>query len=403
MAINSMITWDSINKGFSTVLSNGNLSAITPSSSAKARCSVGKTSGKWYWEISFSGTFGNPNLGIVNSSAILSASDANSANVRSYYVDGRKFPEISSYASNYTINDTISVLLDLDSGTLEFWKNGISQGFSHTNILSMGTVYPFVSSGQSASDATVMTANFGASTFKFTPPAGFLPYAWETVDKFLVLKDEIAYGAVPSQPLVPKLTSAVGENGSVISSGAYTSNWFAFDGDKSTAYTTNFVPSTGAPAYIGYKFNTPVTVKRYEFLVGLIDFKLMASNDGVSWVTLDTRSNIPVNMTTVQSYIVPKASPYYYYKLETTKATSVRDWIQFNAVQFYDYTPVIIAPTLEENDYSTYGFVKEDEIDLEKKHSHILIKTTNNSSVGSGKVFKHSISEKNPIKNVSIT
>ncbi|MMZ59295.1 hypothetical protein D1872_213250 [compost metagenome] len=294
-------------------------------------------------------------------------------------------------------------MLDLDNGNLEFWKNGITQGVSHTNILTMGAVYPFVSSGQSSGDATVMTANFGASTFKYTPPTGYLPYAWEKVDKFLILKDEIAYGAIPSLPLIPILTSATGSNGSVISSGAYTSNWFAFDGDKSTVYTTNFVPSVGAPAYVGYKFNTPATVKRYEFLVGLIDFKLMASNDGVSWVTLDTRSNIPVNMTTVQSYIVPKASPYYYYKLETTKATSVRDWIQFNAVQFYDHTPVIITPTLEENDYSTYGFVKEDEIDLEKKHSHILIKTTKNSSVGSGKVFKHSISEKNTIKNVSIT
>lgn len=366
MAINSMITWDSINKGSTTVLSNGNLSATTPSSSAKARCSVGKTSGKWYWEISFSGTFGNPLIGILNDYSNLNSNDTSSTYVRGYYVDGRKSPEWVTYGAKYISTDTISVLLDLDNGNLEFWKNGITQGVSHTNILTMGAVYPFVSSGQSSGDATVMTANFGASTFKYTPPTGYLPYAWEKVDKFLILKDEIAYGAIPSLPLIPILTSATGSNGSVISSGAYTSNWFAFDGDKSTVYTTNFVPSVGAPAYVGYKFNTPATVKRYEFLVGLIDFKLMASNDGVSWVTLDTRSNIPVNMTTVQSYIVPKASPYYYYKLETTKATSVRDWIQFNAVQFYDHTPVIITPTLEENDYSTYGFVKEDEIDLEK-------------------------------------
>ncbi|WP_311078331.1 hypothetical protein [Paenibacillus polymyxa] len=223
-------------------------------------------------------------------------------------------------------------------------------------------------------------------------------------NKFLILKDDNAYGAVPMKPLVPNLKSAVGENGYVISSGAYTANWFAFDGDNISGYATNFVPSAGAPAYVGYKFNTPVTVKKYEFLAGLIDFKLMASNDGVSWVTLDTRTNIPVNMTTVQSYIVPKASSYYYYKLETTKATSVRDWVTFFVVQFYDYTPVIITPTLEENDYSTYGFVKEDEIDLEKKHSHMLIKTTNNSSVGSGKVFRQKIdTTKVPIKKSSIT
>ncbi|WP_029518099.1 SPRY domain-containing protein [Paenibacillus polymyxa] len=403
MAINSLITWDSINKGSTTVLSNGNLSATTPSSSVKARCSVGKTSGKWYWEISFSGTFANPIVGILNDFSNLNSNDTSSTYVRGYYVDGRKSPEWVAYGAKYISTDTISVLLDLDNGSLEFWKNGITQGVSHTNILSMGPVYPFVSSGQSSSDATVMTANFGASTFKYTPPTGFLPYAWEMVDKFLILKDDIAYGAVPMKPLVPKLKSAVGENGSVISSGAYTPNWFAFDGDNISGYATNFVPSAGAPAYVGYKFNTPVTVKKYEFLAGLIDFKLMASNDGVSWVTLDTKTNIPVNMTTVQSYIVPKASPYYYYKLEMTKATSLRDWVTFFVVQFYDYIPVVITPTFEENDYSAYGFVKEEEIDLDNKHSHILIKTTKNSSVGSGKVFKHSISEKNPIKNVSIT
>lgn len=79
------------------------------------------------------------------------------------------------YGENFVIGDVISVLLDLENGTLEFWKNGVSQWVSHTNIKTMGEIFPAVSAPQSAVTESTVTANFGATPFKYKVPLGFYP------------------------------------------------------------------------------------------------------------------------------------------------------------------------------------------------------------------------------------
>ena len=57
---------------------------------------------------------------------------------RNYSHNGQKYTDGSSasYGATYAANDIIGVALDLDNGTLIFYKNGASQGTAYTDMLS---------------------------------------------------------------------------------------------------------------------------------------------------------------------------------------------------------------------------------------------------------------------------
>jgi hypothetical protein len=173
-------------------LSNGNLTAqlvgATASPYSSIKGSVGRSSGKYYWEVtinSFTSDMTALTIGIHNSNPFLTG--YSSTNLRAYRQIGYKYPEGVTYGASYTTNDTISVLLDLDNGKLEFWKNGVSQGISHTDIKTLGTVYPFFEfdTTNTAYNVTV-TANFGATAFRYTLPNGYQPYNWSNDYKNLI-------------------------------------------------------------------------------------------------------------------------------------------------------------------------------------------------------------------------
>lgn len=172
-----VVTWDAVNKGTAVTLSNGNLTAVVPNTTQTVRASAGVTNGKKYWELKFSdASSGGIMVGIVNGMHNLNASSLTSPSVRMYYGYGaKKYPEDIAYGTTYAVADVIGVALDLDNGTLEFFKNGVSQGISHTNIKSMGEVFPAVTSGSSGSGNT-NTVNFGATPFTYPVPTGFQSY-----------------------------------------------------------------------------------------------------------------------------------------------------------------------------------------------------------------------------------
>ncbi|BFH70107.1 hypothetical protein J27TS7_28490 [Paenibacillus dendritiformis] len=182
------VTWDTVNKGSDVILSNANLTAKVPNYKNTVRATHGKHYGRWYWEITIS-VYNWLLIGIVNKNAYINMSNGSTPDVRYYRENGYRHPEATPYGETFDVGDTISVLLDLESGTLEFWKNGASQGISHTNIKTMGEVFPAVSAPQSASKESTVTANFGATPFKYKVPLGFLPY--QTQEKVLVLSNGV--------------------------------------------------------------------------------------------------------------------------------------------------------------------------------------------------------------------
>lgn len=156
-------------------VSNGNLqSATTTTGLCVTLGTIGISSGKFYWEITptaFSGVV-TYDIGVANASVDLNQYLGQNSNSWGYYTDGNKYTggTPTSYGASYTTNDVIGVALDMDAGTLIFYKNGTSQGTAFTGLT--GTLFPAISDGSSAYSATFV-ANFGQRPFAYTPPSGY--------------------------------------------------------------------------------------------------------------------------------------------------------------------------------------------------------------------------------------
>ena len=153
------------------VISDGNLSA-TQTATGRKKSTIGVSSGKWYWEVTAKSS---GDLMIGASSVTLSAAGAivgSAANDYGYYsTNGQKYTNgtSSAYGATYTTNDVIGVALDLNSGTITFYKNNTSQGTAFTGV--SGTLTPAVSSGGAAGASFAI--NFGQQPFSYTPPTGY--------------------------------------------------------------------------------------------------------------------------------------------------------------------------------------------------------------------------------------
>jgi len=157
---------------FTTVgtISEANLRFTQSSSAARSgRSSIGVSSGKWYWEVINLG--GNNSFGVQNATASLGTYCGGDANGWSYFIDGNKYNNntATSYGASYTTNDVIGIALDMDAGTLTFYKNGTSQGTAFSSL--SGTLFPAFST--SSVSSVTFVANFGQRPFAYTPPTGF--------------------------------------------------------------------------------------------------------------------------------------------------------------------------------------------------------------------------------------
>ena len=153
-------------------LANGNLD-ISGSSAAWLGSSgtILPKSGKWYWEMTVTSLTNYVFTGIASSalaqaSGVYTGSTANSYSYASN--DGRKWNNGSSavYGATYTTNDVVGIALDMDAGTLTFYKNGTSQGQAFTGI--SGEYGPSLSVYQAG-----CSINFGQRPFAYTAPSGY--------------------------------------------------------------------------------------------------------------------------------------------------------------------------------------------------------------------------------------
>lgn len=197
------VTWNPNDAQGKFSLSNGNLTVELRGSVPRSiiRATEGKSEGKWYWEIKLGDTSGShinnrtaALIGIMDESVYPhEASTYN--NLKGYYTHGNssKHPEKIPYGEGGFIGDIISVLLNLDQGNLEFWRNGKSLGISHADLFEEeGKKFPALTSGLGNSSAgfITMTANFGATPFQYKIPDGYKPYnhSEDTKIKIITMK-----------------------------------------------------------------------------------------------------------------------------------------------------------------------------------------------------------------------
>ena len=144
--------------------SNGNLNLAVATTNVNTFATFAlPTSGKWYWEYQVTATAGIPMGGVLTGFI----SDIATGVV--YLANGEKYVNNtnSAYGASYTTTDIIGVAVDVDGGTITFYKNNTSQG---AITASVGGLFPIVRSN-STSDTFVF--NFGQRPFAYTAPSGF--------------------------------------------------------------------------------------------------------------------------------------------------------------------------------------------------------------------------------------
>lgn len=167
----ALITWNPLDKGTNVDLSNNNLTATgigAATTGRGVRATKGKSSGKWYFEVFFPTQF-YQNIGLVSADQSVnfdmsSLTPLTSCRLFEPY-RGIKPNSVSGWSASYTTGDgsnnqTIGIKLDLDVGTLSFFRNGIFLGIAFSDLLTMSLpLYPFAGTGES------ITVNFGATPF----------------------------------------------------------------------------------------------------------------------------------------------------------------------------------------------------------------------------------------------
>ena len=149
-------------------ISNGNLDASAPGQNFGAVSTFELTSGKWYFETTITNLAGTTNVSVVG----LVTNPYNATYLRAYahtgqYYNGSSF---SAYGATWTTGDIIGCAFDLDSNTIQFYKNGASQGqktsIGLTGIKVSPAVYMWVA-------GSVFSLNFGQRPFAYAAPSGF--------------------------------------------------------------------------------------------------------------------------------------------------------------------------------------------------------------------------------------
>jgi hypothetical protein len=171
-------TLNPLSGGGSADPTNGNLDQTVSGASLGADTGTFLlTTGKWYWEITSTlSTNDAAGIGILRANLpAITFFTTNPSGVY-YYVNGDKYIDGTGSAYGATWNTlgtafNIAVALDVDGGTVTFYKNGVSQG---AITLPSNTNGWLAHSGfGSASGSTAANFNFGQRPFAYTAPSGF--------------------------------------------------------------------------------------------------------------------------------------------------------------------------------------------------------------------------------------
>jgi hypothetical protein len=168
-------TWNPSDKAVSIALTNSDLTETGDNLGyGFVRATVGKSSGKWYWELLVNeSTHAYP--GIVSATPNV---DTGNLGRTAAQPDGWSISEFQTKWNNdtgvaygntdFVDNSIIGIALDMDAGEITYYIDCVSQGVAFTGLT--GTLYPAAGTFGSIG---VLTANFGASAFTCTPPVGY--------------------------------------------------------------------------------------------------------------------------------------------------------------------------------------------------------------------------------------
>ena len=211
---NNFCTMNPLTHGSAATYQEGNLRIETPNYPfSKGTFQV--SAGKWYWEWTHhDGTY-NTYTGIGNDLRVAVNESHNVANTQAWFGNESRIKKWSGTSGVVTgtlaISDIIGIAVDLDNGSIKFYKNGVLVDTDTT--LPAGTaVTPLLggsNDGTSGSGWGDITFNFGADSsfagfktaqgnqdgndigdFYYTPPTGFLALCTSNLPDVAVIPSE---------------------------------------------------------------------------------------------------------------------------------------------------------------------------------------------------------------------
>jgi hypothetical protein len=150
-------------------LSNGNLTEAQSTTYRTTPATMFVSSGKWYAEMIGEGEAGILREGAFDISTRFGFGTGQSGSYIYNYYDGQKANNgtAENYGGGWGASDVIGIAMNLDAGTITFYKNNVSQGVAYSSLPAGN--YTF---GTGHANATV-NWNFGQRPFAYTPPTGF--------------------------------------------------------------------------------------------------------------------------------------------------------------------------------------------------------------------------------------
>jgi hypothetical protein len=195
--LNNFATFNSI-KFTGGTLTEGNLKFDSSSASWKTRNStIGVSAGKWFMEFKM-GTVTADQGGVAIVSDLtpdgnFPASDATRSPAIAYNSEGKKWVNgtgTASYFATMTSSDVIGIALDMDNGTVQFYRNGSTTG-SPINLSDAFTSanYPLFFAG-ALYNTRDMQANFGSPNYSansYTDGAGYGNFSYAVPSGYYAL------------------------------------------------------------------------------------------------------------------------------------------------------------------------------------------------------------------------
>jgi hypothetical protein len=162
----------------SQLLSQGALlSSQSANAFSGALATFSLDNGKWYWETVLTARSGTVNVynGIAqNTFPTTQYAGATTDSYGYSSLNGQKYYNGAgvAYGASYTVNDVLGFAYDSATGSLECFKNGVSQGVFVSGLT--GTWFPVVSYSVAAASSASQAVNFGQRPFTYSPPTGYL-------------------------------------------------------------------------------------------------------------------------------------------------------------------------------------------------------------------------------------